>query len=113
MIPPQLPLPTAWNLSFHPSDGNQTSILISESDDGDSVAATRQKGVRVANACPAEPSPMAGLENPSGTTLSARVIVVCVSLRDARLSHDDAAEVGVDGINNAKVKAVSQTVVSL
>jgi len=56
---------------------------------------------------------MAGLENPLGPTLSARVIVVCGSLRDARLSHAAAAEAGGDGIDNAKVKAVTPAVVSL
>src|SRR5215471_15002146 len=115
MIPAQLPLPTAWNLPFHPSDGNQTSILISESDDGSSVAATRQKGARVATACPSGPNsgPRAGLENPVGPTLSARVMVVCGSLRDARLSHAAAAETRGEGINNAKVKAISPAVASL
>jgi hypothetical protein len=56
---------------------------------------------------------MAGLENPFGPTLSARVIVVCGSLRDARLSHAAAAEAGGEGINNAKVKAINPAVVSL
>jgi hypothetical protein len=38
---------------------------------------------------------------------------VCGSLRGARLSHAAAAEAGGEGINNAKVKAVSPAVVSL
>jgi hypothetical protein len=52
MTPAQPPLPTAWNLPFHavsaaaaPSArgaGSQTSILMSESLVGVSVAATRQ-----------------------------------------------------------------------
>src|SRR5205823_4609390 len=43
MVPAQPPLPTAWNLPFHAWAGSQTSILMSESDEGVSVAATRQK----------------------------------------------------------------------
>jgi len=34
-------------------------------------------------------------------------------LRDARLSHDAAADAGSEGISNAKVKAVTPAVVSL
>ena len=39
MLPFHPPLPTAWNLPFQPDAGSQTSILISESDEGFSVAA--------------------------------------------------------------------------
>jgi len=46
MEPPQPPLPTARNLPFHPVTGSHTSIPISESLVGLSVAATRQKGGR-------------------------------------------------------------------
>ena len=42
IAPLNAPLPTAWNLPFHPDAGNQTSILMSESLVGFSVAATRQ-----------------------------------------------------------------------
>src|SRR5262245_16673976 len=48
MAPAQPPLPTAWNLPFQPDDGNHTSILMSESGEGTSVATTRQKAGRVA-----------------------------------------------------------------
>ena len=42
MVPAHPPLPTAWNFPFQPDAGSQTSILMSESPDGVSVAATRQ-----------------------------------------------------------------------
>ena len=40
--PLKAPLPTAWNFPFQPAAGSQTSILMSESPVGASVAATRQ-----------------------------------------------------------------------
>src|SRR5882724_7986605 len=43
MLPDQPPLPTPMNLWFQPSAGIHTSILISESELGRMVAATRQK----------------------------------------------------------------------
>ena len=49
MLPAHPPLPTAWNFPFHPDAGSQTSILMSESLDGVSVAATRQNAGSVAN----------------------------------------------------------------
>ena len=48
--PCHAPLPTAWNLPFQPEMGNHTSILMSESLEGVSVAATRQNAGRPANA---------------------------------------------------------------
>src|ERR1051325_12039833 len=52
--PDQPPLPTPMNLPFQPSAGIHTSILISESEDGPIVAATRQKAGSRRNAacCP-------------------------------------------------------------
>ncbi len=43
MLPAQPPLPTPWNLPFQPEAGIHTSTLMSESDEGVSVALTRQK----------------------------------------------------------------------
>src|ERR1700721_220631 len=51
MEPPQPPLPTARNLPFHPATGSHTSIPISESLVGLSIAATRQKGGRPEMSC--------------------------------------------------------------
>ena len=48
IAPSQPPLPTAWNLPFQPSAGSQTSIRISESGVGVSVAVTRQNAGRSA-----------------------------------------------------------------
>ena len=60
MVPFQPPLPTASSLPFQPAAGSQTSILMSESDDGRSVAATRQCSGRSLAAPP-----------PAGTTCAA------------------------------------------
>ena len=43
ICPDHTPLPTAWNLPFHPVSGSQTSNLMSESFVGLIVPATRQK----------------------------------------------------------------------
>src|SRR5437763_846460 len=73
MLPAHAPLPTASSLPFHPEAGSQTSILMSESLDGVSVAATRQntgsppKAVR-----PLAPRP--GATNVPAPTVCANVI---------------------------------------
>src|SRR5580698_9012702 len=74
MAPDHPPFPLATNFSFHPDTGSHTSILISESLDGLSVAATLQ---------------YAGVF-PAAATSCARVIVVSGSFSEARLSHDAA-----------------------
>src|SRR2546426_8052355 len=96
MTPAHPPLPTAWNLPFQPDAGIQTSILMSESLDGFSVAATRQNPGRSRKACAAAgaaAAPTAGIGgvNAPGSTPCASVIVVLGSVRDAKLSHDVAA----------------------
>jgi hypothetical protein len=48
--PAHAPLPTDWSELFQPAAGIHTSILISESLDGFSVAPTRQKAGRFRNA---------------------------------------------------------------
>src|SRR6185436_14674457 len=72
------------NLPFHPLAGSHTSILMSESADGLSVAATRQNAGRSAKGLPPRPP---GCENAPAATASAAVIVACGSACDARLSH--------------------------
>src|SRR5881409_926678 len=89
MVPAQPPLPTAWNLPFHAWAGSQTSILMSESDEGVSVAATRQKVGSWLNCGTAGPVP--GRVNPPAGTVWAKVIEVFGSVRDDRLSHDALA----------------------
>src|SRR5262245_31609216 len=89
MLPAQPPLPTAWNFPFHPVAGSQTSILMSESDDGVSVAATRQKAGRRLNCCTAAGAIPGRVKPPAGT-IWARVIAVSGSARDDKLSHDAA-----------------------
>src|SRR5580765_320698 len=95
IVPAHPPLPTAWNLPFHPVNGSQTSTLMSESLDGRIVAATRQNAGTPRNTCPAGPDGLApaepgGVNAPASTTL-ASVMVVCGSAIDARLSHEAAA----------------------
>src|SRR5256885_5576508 len=89
MVPAQPPLPTAWNLPFHAWAGSQTSILMSESDEGVSVAATRQKVGSWLNCGTA--GPVSGRVNAPAATVLAKVIEVFGSARDDKLSHDDAA----------------------
>src|SRR5687767_13901074 len=55
MLPAHPPLPTAWNLPFHVRVGIQTSILMSESADGFSVAAIRQCSGSMAGGAPTGP----------------------------------------------------------
>src|SRR5215469_10024592 len=100
MVPAQPPLPTASNFPFQFTIGSQTSILMSESDEGVRVAATRQKAGNSVNCWVAEL--VAGRENvPTGTTW-ARVIEVFRSAKDDRLSHDEADVGACARVANAK-----------
>src|SRR5436853_7834165 len=93
MFPFQPPLPTASNFPFQLEAGNHTSILMSESGVGFTVAAIRQKAGRSLNcAPPPRPPPPAGAKAPAATAW-AEVMVVPGSLSDVRLSHG-AAEAG-------------------
>src|SRR5262245_28487150 len=60
---------------------------MSESDDGLSVAATRQNATGLVNAGWAGDASLAGRENPFGGTTAASVIVVFCVFSDTRLSH--------------------------
>src|SRR6188768_3688405 len=84
MVPFQPPLPTACSLPFQPAIGSQTSILMSDSLVGVSVAATRQNAGRSASAAP--PRPPACARAPAATD-AANVTVPFVSLADDRLSQ--------------------------
>src|SRR6266540_805342 len=90
MLPAQPPLPTAWNLRFHAWAGSQISILMSESEEGVSVAATRQNAGNWLNCCTAV-GPVPGRLNPPAGTIWAMVIEVFGSARDDKLSHDAAS----------------------
>src|SRR5262245_27738821 len=91
MVPAQPPLPTAWNLPFHaPAAGSQTSILMSESEEGLSVAVTRQNAGNRLNCC-AAPGPVPGRLNAPAGAIWANVIDVFGRARDDKLSHDAAA----------------------
>src|SRR5207253_1075828 len=103
MTPAQPPLPTAWNFPFQATAGSQTSILMSESDDGVSVAATRQKAGSWLNCGTAGPVP--GRVNPPAGTIWANVIEVVESARDDMLSHDAAAVRACPSIISARRSA--------
>src|SRR6516164_6974701 len=100
MVPAQPPLPTASNFPFQFAIGSQISILMPESDEGVSVAATRQKAGNWVNCCVAER--VAGGENVPGGTSWARVIKVFGSAKDDRLSHEDAGVRACPCVANAK-----------
>src|SRR5258706_3758530 len=80
--PANAPLPTCWDLPFHPATGIQTSVLMSESDEGVSVSCRRQNAGRPLigrGAC--APSGVAGGVNcPAGTTVAA-VTLALVNFR--------------------------------
>src|SRR5262249_31018591 len=89
----QPPFPTAWNLPFQPFAGIHTSIVMSESALGVSVAATRQNDGRFAYGFVPPPPrrPLSGGTNVPGATTSARLIVPAFNATPARLSHVAAA----------------------
>src|SRR5512138_1587116 len=63
MLPAHAPLPTACSFVFQLAAGSQTSILMSESLEGVSVAATRQNGGRVAKTLLPRPARPLGSAN--------------------------------------------------
>src|SRR5690242_16750350 len=99
MVPAHAPLPTDCRFPFHrfsgaPS-GSHTSILISESATGASVAATRQNAGRLRNDCGCLPLGAGrGEVNAPAATVSAMVMVVFFSFRAVRLSHVDTPKTG-------------------
>ena len=71
MTPAHAPLPTAWNFPFQSTTGSQTSILISESLVGFSVALTRQNAGSVAKgANTGPPGPSSRLNAPDATIVA-------------------------------------------
>src|SRR5262245_27835788 len=107
MTPAQPPLPTAWYLPFHPSAaGSHTSTLMSESDEGVSVAAIRQCAGSIsggtAGAPPRPPAgtaaggapPRPGCTNGPAGTASALGIVTFGKVRVLMVAHGVAAQAG-------------------
>src|SRR5215831_3351615 len=84
MVPAHAPFPTDSSFPFQPVSGIHTSILISESLVGLTVAATRQNAGRFLKA--SAPRPPCGVKPPGGTCC-ARVIVVLGKVRFRTLSH--------------------------
>src|SRR5207253_4463876 len=72
------------NLPFHVSTGSQTSILISESDVGLSVAATRQKAGRRLKSCCCGGGAFGWVNSPAGT----RAVRVMDELGSARVASE-------------------------
>ena len=93
MLPFHPPFPTTSNFPFQLVAGIHTSIFMSESFVGFTVAAIRQNAGRSANcAPPPRPPPPAGAKAPAATAC-ADVIVVSASFNAARLSQG-AADAG-------------------
>src|SRR5262245_60889592 len=92
MEPAQPPLPTPWNLPFHPDAGIQTSSLMSESVVGATVAATRQNAGTSGIAWAAWLPAAGGVNDPAGTSW-AMVIVVLGSLSAAASASQPTAGV--------------------
>src|ERR1051326_980290 len=89
MFPVHPPFPLASNLLFQPAAGIHTSILMSESGVGLSVAATRQNAGRSENlAAACMPCALAGATNAPACTACATVTVPSGTVMEARLSHD-------------------------
>ncbi len=91
--PDQPPLPTAWNLPFHPATGSHTSTLISESLVGVSVAATRQNAGSDAKSAALFCPPVAGsagVKAPAATGC-ASVMVAWGSASFASVSQEPPA----------------------
>src|SRR5579862_4207344 len=105
MVPFQPPLPMACKSLFQPAADSQTSILMSESLDGVSVAMTRQKAGRPLKSSAFDrPGPgTAGGVNAPAATLCADVMVTFGKLSLERLSHVDppvAAAISEAGSNS-------------
>src|SRR5688572_23079152 len=109
MLPFHPPLPTACSFPFQPAIGSQTSILMSDSFVGVSVAATRQNAGRSASAAP--PRPPVCFSSPAATD-TADVIVPLVSFAEDRLSHVAASAV-LTARNSPAVAAISVFISSL
>src|SRR5580692_794667 len=98
MLPAQAPLPTTSSFPFHPEAGIHTSILMSESLVGFSVAATRQMAGRSPKFGGGAPgnagTAPAGRVNCPAATACAKVTLECGSARLAKLSQVVAAAKG-------------------
>src|SRR6185503_10926157 len=114
MTPAQPPLPTAWNLPFHPLAGSHTSTLMSESLVGVSVAATRQNSGRpLYGFGPRAAAPPGGANCPAGTSW-ASVTLASLSAVPANASHVAAATGLADRhARNAMVQARARLVIDV
>src|SRR4030042_1617281 len=115
MLPAHTPLPMPTSFPFQFSAGIQTSILISESGVGVSVAVTRQKaGAFLKTASPPGPpiiSPPAGGVNWPAPTRDAEGIFPSDSVSDARLSQVAGAPAAGKARNKRQITAVEMVLI--
>src|SRR2546427_13078780 len=102
MVPAQPPLPMARSFPFQLA-GSQSSTLMSESEDGLSVIATRQKAGRPLKVRPWPPRPPGRVKSPAGT-LCAESIFPFGNATDANLSQDVPAAIAIAGIRTSTVE---------
>src|SRR6478609_12065486 len=101
MVPAHPPFPTACSFEFQPADGSHTSILISESVEGLSVAETRQNAGSAVYAVRVSPAAALGGRKAPGATISATSICPDASVSDRRSLHD--APAAVTGLVRARL----------
>jgi hypothetical protein len=111
-------LPTAWNLPFQLAAGIHNSILMSESFDGFSVAATRQKAGRALNARgfaggSSPPPSFVGVKAPRRQHRAQGVMVTFGSASEVSLSQAVAALSGCRGSAAARMTATKMPARSL
>src|SRR5689334_10820554 len=102
MLPFHPPLPTAWNFPFQPDAGSHTSILMSESAEGASVAVTRQNAGSFAKRGTAGAAGPGGVNAP-GATCCAAVIFALGSASAAMASHVAAAALDTKAAKTTKL----------
>src|SRR5215467_12511998 len=109
MVPAQPPLPMARSFPFQLA-GSQSSTLMSESEDGLSVMATRQKAGRPLKVRPCwPPRPPGMVKSPAGT-LCAESIFAFGNTTDANLSQDVPAAMAIPGIRTSTVEIAMRIV---
>src|SRR5262245_53464250 len=105
MAPDQPPLPKPMNLPFQPSAGIHTSTLISESEVGRMVAASRQKAGSSRNAACRAGLRLGSVKAPADTA-SALVMVVAGKESVDRLSQPAPRAVGT--ASSARIKELDK-----
>src|ERR1700676_4597753 len=110
MFPAHPPLPTARNFPFQFCAGIHNSISMCESDDGVSVAATRQNSGNCLNAGFGRAGP--GTENVPAPTVCAVVIFTPGNASDVRLSQLPVEAGAAPGVAAALIEVVAVIVMT-